>query len=285
MENHETLITAELLAGELGNRDVRIVDCRFNLLQPEAGRQAYEEAHIPGAVYAHLDDDLAAAVTSTSGRHPLPDVAAIASFFANIGVDASTQVVVYDDASGAIAARAWWLLRWLGHNSVAVLDGGFGRWQAQGLPTKTGTEAVLPKHFDASPHPEMVFSTDEVLAAAESIAGLRLVDARDAARFCGEREPIDTVAGHIPGAVNLPCADNTRSDGCWKDAAELRKMWSETLPELADAPFGVMCGSGVTACHLVLSSLIAGFGEPRVYVGSWSEWIRDPGRPVATGAG
>ena len=285
MEDHETLISVEALSAKLGNPVLQIVDCRFNLLQPEAGRQAYEQAHIPGAAYAHLDDDLAGPVTAVSGRHPLPGVDAIAAFFGNIGIDPAIQVVVYDDMSGAIAARAWWLLRWLGHRRVAVLNGGFARWQAQGLATTSGTEKAAARDFMAVPQPDLVIETEEVVAAVDSGADLRLVDARDAVRFRGEREPIDAVAGHVPGAVNLPCGNNTSEQGLWKDPAELRRMWSETLPEAATAPFGVMCGSGVTACHLVLSSLLAGLAEPRVYVGSWSEWIRDPDRNVAVGEG
>ena len=285
MEDHEALISAQSLAGELGDSTLRVMDCRFNLQQPAAGRQAYEEAHIPGAAYAHLDDDLAGPVTPTSGRHPLPAVAVIARFFGQVGIDASSRVVVYDDMSGAIAARAWWLLRWLGHRQVALLDGGFAAWQELGLPTESGAAALESREFEAAPQPGLVIETPEIVAAAAKPAALRLIDARDAVRFRGEQEPIDTVAGHVPGTVNLPFMESIGDDGRWKSAAGLREMWSDVLPDAAEAPFAVMCGSGVTACHLVLSSLIAGLPEPRVYIGSWSEWIRDPGRTVATGSG
>lgn len=285
MADHETLISAESLAGRLADPDLRIVDCRFNLLEPDAGVQAYREAHIPGAAYAHLDNDLAARVTATSGRHPLPEVHAIADFFGGIGIDATRQVVVYDDASGALAARAWWLLRWLGHRRVAVLDGGFTRWQRLELPTESAPRVATATEFRPQAVPGMVIETDEVVAAVAGHAELRLVDARDAARFRGEREPIDTVAGHVPGAANLPCGLNVGPDGLWKQPSELRKLWADTLQDGPERPLGVMCGSGVTACQLVLSRLLAGLSEPRVYIGSWSEWIRDPEREIATGAG
>ena len=279
MQDHNTLIDAESLAAALQDPAIRIIDCRFDLLQPEAGRQRYLEAHIPGAAYAHLDDDLAAPVTAQTGRHPLPDPGHLMSFLGAIGIDASTQVVVYDDNSGAIAARAWWLLRWLGHERVALLDGGFAEWRALGLPLEAGTIEVDAVEFQGTPRPNKVIATDEV---ARGLVG-PLVDARDAARFRGEREPIDAVAGHVPGALNLPCSMNTREDGTWKSRAELRDLWSETLSDGQNSTFGVMCGSGVTACHLVLSCVLAGIREPRVYIGSWSEWIRDPLRPVAQG--
>ena len=284
MEDHETLISAETLAEGLGDSGLVIVDCRFNLLEPDAGRLAYQDAHIPGAVYAHLDDDLAAPLTESSGRHPLPDVESLAGFFGASGIDATTQVVVYDDASGAIAARAWWLLRWLGHHRVAILDGGFAHWQQLDLPTEPGTTEATAREFVADPRAELVIDIAEALAAVNGTTDLQLVDARDAARFRGEREPIDAVAGHIPGAINFPCAINTGDDGTWKTQSELRALWSDTLTDAVTAPVGVMCGSGVTACHLVLSRVLAGLPEPRVYIGSWSEWIRDPSRPVATGA-
>lgn len=279
MRDHTTLISAETLATQRQNPELRVMDCRFNLLQRDAGRQQYLEAHIPGAVYAHLDDDLAAPATETSGRHPLPDPDVLAGFFGRMGIDTHTQVVVYDDMSGVIAARAWWLLRWLGHERVAVLDGGLARWRELGLPTEAGGVVVAAVEFQGAPRAGIVIDTDEVVAGL----GTALVDARESARFRGEHEPLDPVAGHVPGARNLPCSLNTREDGTWKSREELRQLWSETLPGGLDAAFGVMCGSGITACQLVLSSLLAGIGEPRIYIGSWSEWIRDPGRPVARG--
>ena len=279
MRDHHTLIPAETLCNELQNPVLRIIDCRFNLLQPEAGRQNYLEAHIPGAVYAHLDDDLAAPVTNCSGRHPLPDPDLLAVCFGRMGIDATSQVVVYDDLSGAIAARAWWLLRWLGHERVAVLDGGLTRWRALDLPLEAGAINVAAADFHGAARPELVIATDDIVMGLDGA----LVDAREPARFRGEQEPIDAVAGHVPGALNLPCSMNIRDDGTWKSGTELQRLWYETLPDGLDAAFGVMCGSGVTACHLVLSSLLAGIGEPKVYIGSWSEWIGDPDRPVARG--
>jgi len=283
MRHHENLISAETLNSHLDRTDWRVIDCRFNLLQPQAGQRSYLQEHIPGAVYAHLDDDLAAPVGPDTGRHPLPDPEDLARTFGQFGIGSDTQVVVYDEASGAIAARAWWLLRWLGHMPVAVLDGGLARWRTLGLPLQAGPVRVAARQFEARPRPGLVVETAELAADRAAGAALRVVDARDADRFRGEREPIDAVAGHVPSALNLPCAENLGPDGTWKSGPELHRMWSDVLRDEPDEPFSVMCGSGVSACQLVLSSLLAGLGEPRLYVGSWSEWIRDPRRPIATG--
>jgi len=283
VKDWKLLTSAEELFAANENADLRIVDCRFELLQPEAGRDKYLHEHIPGAVYADLDKDLAAPITAGSGRHPLPDVAVLASTFGRLGISADTQVVVYDDSSGAVAARAWWLLRWLGHERVSVLEGGIKRWRDLGLTLEKGDVSVKPQAFVPAPRQELILETQEIVDAGRSCADLQLVDARDASRFSGEAEPIDTVAGHIPGAINLPFSASLNDDGSWKGGAELRRIWADLLGDGSRAPWSVMCGSGVTACHLIISGLIAGFEEPRLYVGSWSEWIRDPARTVATG--
>ncbi|MDH3351443.1 MAG: sulfurtransferase [Gammaproteobacteria bacterium] len=282
MNDQSPVISAEQLETSLGSADLRIVDCRFELTQADAGRNSYLRGHIPGAVYADLDKDLAAPVTAMSGRHPLPDAAALALTFGQMGISRNTGVVVYDDCSGAVAARAWWLLRWLGHERVAVLEGGFARWKSLQLPIEKGEVVPVAREFLAEPRAQLVIETAEIMATpAES---LRLVDARDAARFRGEAEPIDRVAGHIPGSVNLPFSASLNADGSWKDERALRDQWDDVLGDDSSRPFAVMCGSGVTACHLVISALLAGLPEPRLYVGSWSEWIGDPARTVATGA-
>jgi thiosulfate/3-mercaptopyruvate sulfurtransferase len=270
-----------LLAGTAG---CRIVDSRFDLKLPTKGRQDYLAGHIPNAVFADLDRDLAGPVTSLSGRHPLPDVGVFSDKIAAWGIAADTQVVVYDSASGALASRLWWLLRWLGHEHVAVLDGGLKAWLEAGGKLECHEPEFARAIFVARPDPTRIVTTEEISAAIKAGEELNLFDARDAPRFRGDSEPIDPVAGHVPGAVNLPMTSNLDADGRWRPANELRELWQEVLKSARpDLPVTTMCGSGVTACHLVLSAQIAGLPEPRVYVGSWSEWIRDPGRPVATG--
>lgn len=284
MARSSPLIAADALGAGIANPGLRILDCRFSLQEPAAGRADHEAAHIPGAVYADLDKDLAAPPRPGSGRHPLPDPVELAKTFGEMGIDSDTKVVVYDDSSGAVAARAWWLLRWLGHDKVSLLDGGFAAWQRLQMPVEKGGVRVRAKDFAGAPREEMVLETHEIVAGREYSGELLLVDARDAERFCGASEPIDPVAGHIPGAINLPFAENLEASGLWKEPAELRRIWSMVLGSDLGASWGVMCGSGVTACHHVVSALVAGLREPRLYVGSWSEWISDPERPVATGA-
>jgi thiosulfate/3-mercaptopyruvate sulfurtransferase len=270
--------TAEL-ATTLGDRQLRIVDCRFDLMAPEAGREAWLESHIPGAVYADLDRDLSGPVTADTGRHPLPAVEQAVETFSRLGIDANTRVVVYDDSNGAIASRAWWLLRWLGHRHATVLDGGLQAWRSNNLPLESGVQEVVRREFEAAPVAARVLTSNEIAANLDCL----LIDARDAVRFRGEAEPIDAKAGHIPGSKNLPFTDCLGEDGTWRDADSLRARLQPLLGDDESVPWAVMCGSGVTACHLAISGLLAGYSEPRVYVGSWSEWIRDPSRPIGSG--
>lgn len=284
MPEYTTLIGTDELAAILDEDRCRVMDCRFDLAAPARGREEYLAAHIPGALYLDLDRDLSGPVTPGSGRHPLPDPAALAAALGARGIGSDTQVVVYDADNAAIAARAWWLLRWLGHEGVAVLDGGFSRWLVEGRRVEAGA-APMPaaRRFVGSARNAWVRTTAELEAAVARGGELRLVDARDAARFRGEVEPIDAVAGRIPGARNFPLGRSLSGDGRWKSSAELAGEWRHILGEPPGGPWTAMCGSGVTACHLVLSGLLAGYQEPSVYVGSWSEWIRDPERPIATG--
>ena len=277
------LISVSELAAALDDKDLSVIDCRFDLMQPDAGREAYRSGHVPGAVYAHLDNDLAGPVAPETGRHPLPDPAWMAGRFGEMGISDTSRVVVYDAGNGAMAARAWWLLRWLGHQSVALLDGGYSAWIESGADVVEGDEIPVAAKFDAVPRHELIITVDELLAFGDSVASLNLFDARDAARYRGEVEPIDPVAGHIPGANNMPLGESIGADGLWKSPEALEKLWSGALGGDKDAKWAVMCGSGVTACHLALSGMEAGYREPRVYVGSWSEWIRDTSRRVATG--
>jgi thiosulfate/3-mercaptopyruvate sulfurtransferase len=277
------LITAEELHELGGNANIRIVDCRFELADPEAGRRSYDDAHIPGAVFLDLNKDLASSQTATSGRHPLPGPATLAKTLGRLGIDQQTRVVVYDANNGAMAARAWWLFRWLGHHEVCLLDGGLAGW-SQRFAVCAAEPAVRPRKFKARVHPEIVITSEEIVAAHD-VAALNIVDARDAARFRGENEPIDPVAGHIPGARNLPFVESLTAQGGWKSTAELETIWANFLGKNKATPWVAMCGSGVTACHLAVSALQAGYQAPRLYVGSWSEWIADPSRPIATGEG
>jgi thiosulfate/3-mercaptopyruvate sulfurtransferase len=277
------LIFPQDLANRRDGSNIAIVDCRFDLSDPTAGRRSYETGHIPGAVFLDLDEDLAGPIEPHAGRHPLPDVQTISGTLGHLGITNETPVVVYDSGNGAIAARAWWILRWLGHDDVRLLNGGIAAWQASGQTLSSRPEKPAPGSFTAHPRSEWVLTTSELASDLTSIPGMRLLDARDGARFRGESEPIDPVAGHVPGAINLPFSDLVNPDGTWRSAQERKQRLREALGSEQSAPWATMCGSGVTACHLVIAGLEAGYAEPRVYVGSWSEWIRDPGRPVGAG--
>lgn len=275
-----TLITPETLNEHLGEPGTRIVDCRFDLARPDAGELAWRQAHIPGAVYAHLDRDLSAPVRPDSGRHPLPDADQLVARLGEWGVGADTQVVAYDASGGAIAARLWWLLRWLGHEAVAVLDGGWQGWQAHGFPVDDAVIAVQPVGFPRRAPLAVPLQTDDVLPAVNGAHDLRLVDARGAERYRGDVEPIDSVAGHIPGAVNRPFNDNLGGDGFFLPPDILRERFQQISNGHAERVVHY-CGSGVTACHNVLAMEHSGLSGSRLYAGSWSEWIRDPSHPVA----
>jgi thiosulfate/3-mercaptopyruvate sulfurtransferase len=283
MAENSILLVAETLQSTHDRPDWIAVDCRFDLADTGAGRAAYEDAHIPGAVYLDLDLDLSSPVDDDTGRHPLPDPERLKMTLGRAGISNRHNVVVYDDANGAVAARAWWLLHWLGHDRVWLLDGGFARWQALGLPVEHGTRARSPVRFEGAPREELVITTEELASDLQGIERLNLLDARDASRFRGEQEPIDPVAGHIPGAKSVPFGDFVEADGTWLSLAERERRLLDALGGDKRADWCVMCGSGVTACHLAISGLEAGFREPRVYVGSWSEWIRDARRPIGRG--
>jgi thiosulfate/3-mercaptopyruvate sulfurtransferase len=278
MNERDYLISCEALGRRIGESGFCIVDCRFDLGDPAAGYAQYLESHIPGAVFADLERDLSGAISPATGRHPLPAADALAATLGRLGIDNATAVICYDQSSGALAARLWWLLRWLGHDNACLLDGGIARWEALGLPLESSAVTRKPVDFHGSPDERRVVHTQEIVdAGAEQLV---LVDARDEARFAGRSEPIDPVAGHIPGALNVPYTASLDQSGSWKSQSALRQLWEENLGPDFDSEWCVMCGSGVTACHLVTSALIAGLPEPRVYVGSWSEWIRDPERAI-----
>jgi thiosulfate/3-mercaptopyruvate sulfurtransferase len=259
-----------------------VFDCRHDLLRPEWGRQEFAAAHIPGAVFAHLDHDLSSSVTPQSGRHPLPVPAALAAFLGAAGVDADTEVVAYDQDKSPFAARLWWLLRWLGHERVSVLNGGLAAWRAADLPLQSAVAPRVARPFIVRPAPVQAVTTAEVQRELEG-GRLLLLDARSADRFAGQNETIDPVAGHVPGARNQPFALNLDSSGRLRSAAALRAQWRAALGDTPPTQVVAMCGSGVTACHNLLAMELAGLPGARLYAGSFSEWIRDPARKVATG--
>jgi thiosulfate/3-mercaptopyruvate sulfurtransferase len=277
----QILVEPEVLHQHLGDPGWRVVDCRFMLSLPEAGRENYLQGHIPGASYTHLNQDLSGLVIpGKTGRHPLPEVDKAAAAFSRLGIGTGIQVVAYDDAGGALAAsRLWWLLRWLGHLSVSVLDGGWRSWLEAGLPVETGPR--LPDVADFSPHPQPgFFVTSQEVEKFFLDPAYCLLDARSVDRYHGLNETIDPVAGHIPGAVSAPYQDNLDSSGRFKTQAVLRERYRLLLGSHSPDQTIVYCGSGVTAAHNILAMEYAGLTEARLYAGSWSEWIIDPKRPV-----
>lgn len=279
-----TIVSTEQLAQHLNDPDWIVFDCRFTLTNKEAGRQAYLTNHIPGARYAHLDDDLHSPATDKTGRHPLPDAQKLADKLSQWGVDGSKQVVVYDDSFGAMAVKMWWLLRWLGHDKVALLDGGLPKWNKEKRPLTPELPQVTPAKFVMQLHPEMIASVAEVENARQERCRM-VIDARPEQRFTGEREPLDKVGGHIPGSINWVFDENLDLDGTYLPADELRESFKQLLKGVKPEQVIHTCGSGVTACHNMLAMQIAGLPGGKLYPGSWSEWIVDPERPVATGEG
>jgi thiosulfate/3-mercaptopyruvate sulfurtransferase len=277
-----TIVSTEDLATHLNDPTWIIVDCRFTLTDPEAGRQAYAKAHIPGARYVHLDDDLSAPITDASGRHPLPDPHTLGDRFSQWGIGVNRQVVVYDDSYGAMATRLWWMLRWLGHPAVALLDGGYPKWMREKRPVNADIPEPHKANCACLPEPSQVVTAEDVLRASR-IGDNLIIDARPDRRFSGEFEPLDPVAGHVPGAINWPFDENLDVDGTFLPPEALRENYQALLKGRPAWQVFHMCGSGVTACHNILAMEVAGLPGSRLYPGSWSEWITDPDRPVALG--
>ena len=281
-----TIVSAEEAAARLADPRLRIFDCRYDLARPDAGRDAYLRGHLPGAIHADLHHDLAVPETRTSGRHPLPAPDGFAARLRAWGIDDDSLLLAYDDASGMWAARFWWMAaRWLGHAHVAVLDGGWRRWTSLGLPVTTEVPALraagtFAGHYD----PATTVDSDSTQAAALD-PERRVLDARAPERYRGDIEPIDRVAGHIPGALNHPSSSVVAADGTFLPAAELRARFAAQLGGVPPGQVIAYCGSGVSACHVLLAMERAGLPGGRLYPGSWSEWSRDPARPVATGSG
>jgi thiosulfate/3-mercaptopyruvate sulfurtransferase len=278
-----TLISPADLSPHLADERWVIVDCRFDLAAPESGEQDYLTAHVPGARYAHLDRDLSGEKTGTNGRHPLPTAEQMRARFGALGVAPGSQVVAYDADSGMYAARLWWMLRYMGHDGVAVLDGGFARWLREGHSARGGAEQWRPATFVGAPREAWRVEADEVLQGLDDSSQV-LLDARAEARFSGESETIDRKAGHIPGARSFFFQRNLADDKTFRSPDELRADWQSALRGADPRQVVMYCGSGVTACHNLLAMEHAGLPGARIFPGSWSEWSSDESRPVETGS-
>lgn len=276
-----TLLSTHDLGNHLAEPNWVVLDCRFYLADSQQGEHEYLETHIPGAVYVSLDRDLSGPViVGKTGRHPLPTVENTVETFSRLGIDEGVQVVAYDNAGGAIAAaRLWWMLRWLGHIKAAVLNGGWGLWEKEGRLVRSGAESNPRGAFNPKPRPDLQVSAAQVAGLSHN-PNFRLFDSRSADRYRGENETIDPIAGHIPGAISAPYADNLQSDGRFRPKDSLRKRFKELAGDTPAETCVFYCGSGVTAAHNILCMAHAGLGEAHLYPGSWSEWISDPSRPV-----
>lgn len=278
-----TLASPAEIAPRIGDAALVIVDIRHDLAAPDTwGEHQYRASHLPGAAFAHLDADLSRAKTGRNGRHPLPAPDVAAAVFGRLGIDDTKQVIVYDQTTGMFASRLWWMLRWLGHDAAAVLEGGFARWQGEGLPVESGWRSPIPTVFK----PRQVSPVIDAARVLTNLASrdLLVIDARAPERYRGDVEPLDTAAGHIPGAVNRPYADNLGADGRFKPVAVLRAEFERLLGGRAPACTVHQCGSGVSACHNLLAMAHAGMTGGSLYPGSWSEWSADPSRPVHRGS-
>ena len=278
MQNFQTLISAAELAAILDGPNLIVVDVRHDLGDHGLGARRYAESHIPGAHFLSVENDLAGPRTGRNGRHPLPTPAALAATLSAFGVDASKQVVAYDQAQATYSARLWWMLRWLGHRNVAVLDGGIDAWVRAGFAVSTATPSRNAARFVPAVSDSPV-SVESLIGHLEDI-DYTLIDARGADRFRGENETVDPVGGHIPGAHNRPYARNLNANNTFKDAATLRAEWQAVLAGRTPEQIVHSCGSGVTACNNALAMEIAGLPGSRLYPGSWSEWSADPSRPI-----
>ena len=277
-----TIVSSADAAAHLSDPDWVILDCQHDLINHAFGREAYAREHIPGAQFVSMEDDMAGAVTGRNGRHPLPTPDALERVFGRLGVTEGRQVVTYDSSQNTYAGRLWWTLRWLGFRSVAVLDGGLGKWKAEGRTLTTSVPIARPATFHARPDDSMQVEVAAIVANLGK-PGLRVIDARTAERYSGAQESIDPVAGHIPGALLRPWKDNVNPDGTYKSAAALRAEYTALLAGTPASDVVHQCGSGVSACHNLVAMELAGLTGARLYVGSWSEWCADPARPVAKG--
>ena len=273
------LISTADLSAQLGNANLVVVDSRHDLMNPAVGRDAYAAGHIPGAIFMSVDDDLSAPKTGSNGRHPLPTPETFAATLGAKGISNASRVVVYDGGNAMYAGRLWWMLRWLGHSDVLVLDGGIAQWQKEGRAVEAEPNTHAATTFRATINDTMRLTAAETLAAIND-GGRRILDARAVERYRGEVEPVDPVAGHIPGAFNRAFALNLR-DGVFKPAEELRREFETVLAGRSPVQLIHQCGSGVSACANIIAMEHAGLTGSKLYAGSWSEWCADPARPVA----
>ena len=277
---YRSLISTQFAQDNLDNPKWCYFDCRYELSAPEKKKAEYYVSHIPGALYVHMNQDLADIhVAGKTGRHPLPSVSDLAIKFSAMGIDNSMQVAVYDDAGGSHASRFWWILRWLGHDAVAVIDGGWSCWIKEERPVTSEVLTAEGKEFIAAPRHGWIVTAEEILKDLNAPQTC-LIDARSSQRFWGENEKLDPVAGHIPGAHSAPFTDNLDENENWKSKSELRQKFENILDGSAAEEAVSYCGSGITACHNILAMYHAGLGDSRLYPGSWSEWITNPDRPL-----
>lgn len=273
----DSIIDIDQLNEHLQDSDWVMVDCRFDLANPQYGEQAYSAGHIPGAVFADINHQLSGPVVpGKTGRHPLPEIDSISQIFSTWGIDRNVQVVAYDDAGGKFAARLWWLLHWLGHSKAAILNGGVKRWQSSGLPLETDQISRKPRTFIPHPNPQMI----EDLSHLDTLENLLIVDSRAPERYAGKTEPIDPIAGRIPGARNRFFQNNLQSNDEFLPLDVLRNQFLELKDNTPINKIVFYCGSGITGSHNVLAMYTAGLGMAKLYPGSWSEWITDPSRPI-----
>ena len=276
---HASIIDAHELTENLNNPFWVIVDCRYDLSDPDAGYRAYLESHIPGAVYVDLNNDLSGPAITDHGRHPMPAADRMNNLFSSLGISNDSLVVAYDASCGSLAARLWWMLRYMGHAGVSVLDGGWQAWLEAGFGVEQEERRNSETSFNGVPQRDRLVELKDVLSSP------LLIDAREPARYRGEQEPIDPVAGHIPGAVNLYWRKNLDEQGRFLPPRRLMQQYLNIYAGVAPQDAVFYCGSGVTACHDILAAVHAGLPRPRLYAGSWSEWCSDPDRPIATEAG
>lgn len=282
---YTTLISVSELVNHITKPDWAIVDCRFSLDDTDRGYRDYLHAHIPGAIYAHLSNDLSGHIISgKTGRHPLPESETFVQTLSNWGIDAKVQVVAYDDKGGAMAAaRLWWMLRWAGHHAVAVLNGGWSPWQKNNYPVTSDAETRSRRSFVPRIQNDFVFSSKDVVKILHN-QNFRLIDSRSADRYRGENETVDPVSGHIPGALSVPFAGNLGADGLFHSQKDLKARFQQALGDIPPERMVFYCGSGVTAAHNLLALKHAGLGDARLYAGSWSEWITNPDHPIRKGS-
>ena len=281
MNNQKILITAKDLHNN-SNKNHVLIDTRFSLFDSTAGQVEYNNGHLPGAIYADLDNDLSGNLDQNSGRHPLPNINDLAQCFRNWGISNNSHIVVYDTNNSAIAARLWWLLKWAGHEDVCILDGGLDSWRRENYELETSLPKVVPGNFQPAEILKKTWNSQLIENWLQNDISFILMDAREKSRFDGTNELIDKISGHIPKSINVPFTSFLRSNGCWKDKDDIIDIWNKHNIDITDmTEWGALCGSGVTACHLIASAVIAGLPEPILYPGSWSEWISNLSRPIA----